>query len=206
MVKQERAARTREALIRSAAEVFGREGLSAASVTAISFLAGVSNGALHFHFATKAALADAVEGAALVRLRALTEGAPAAGTGRVQLLVDATHRLAAALRADVVLRAGFELNGEVSRVPRADLRASWQEWVARTVEEADTGGELSPGVAAGDVTAAVVAATVGLEVLGVRDALWLSRPTVVRFWRLLLPTLVPAALLVNIDPQGTGPR
>ena len=55
MVKQERALRTREALIESAAEVFDREGFSVASLTAISSRAGVSNGALHFHFASKAA-------------------------------------------------------------------------------------------------------------------------------------------------------
>lgn len=103
MVKQERAARTRETLIRSAAQIFDREGFSVASLTGISSLAGVSNGALHFHFASKAALADAVEAAALIRLLAVTDVGPPPGAGRVQLLVDVTHGLAAALRTDVVL-------------------------------------------------------------------------------------------------------
>ncbi|MEV7525534.1 ScbR family autoregulator-binding transcription factor [Streptomyces sp. NPDC091371] len=204
MVKQERAARTRDALIRSAAEVFDREGFPVASLAAISALAGVSNGALHFHFPNKAALADAVEEAALARLLAVAEAEPAPGASRVQLLVDVTHGLAENLRGDVVLRAGFELSGEVSRAPEVDLRERWRSWVEGTLEQAYDGGELRPEVAAGDAGGAVVAATVGFEVLGARDAEWLSAATVTRFWRLLLPTLVPAALLAELEPEGTG--
>jgi AcrR family transcriptional regulator len=200
MVKQERAMRTREALIRSAAEVFDREGFAVASLTAISSLAGVSNGALHHHFVSKAALTDAVEEAALARLAAVTGAVLPFGASRVQLLVDVTHRLAVAL-----LRAGFELSGELSRQPHADLRAWWCRWVERVLKQADAEGELRPDVTASDVVSAVVAATVGFEVLGVREAEWLSAATVSRFWRLLLPTVVPAVLLVDLRAEGAGP-
>lgn len=205
MVKQERAARTRETLIRSAAEVFDREGFSASSLSTISARAGVSNGALHFHFASKAVLADAVEEAALVRLLAVTDVAPAGGS-RVQLLVDVTHGLVAALGADVVLRAGFELGGEVSRPPRADLRGQWQAWVDGVLKQADAVGELRPETTARDAVTTVVAATVGFEALGSRDATWLSAATITRFWRLLLPTLVPPALLGGLEAGGTRSR
>ncbi|WSK92095.1 TetR family transcriptional regulator (plasmid) [Streptomyces sp. NBC_01278] len=203
MVKQERAARTRETLIRSAAETFDRDGFSAASLTAISSLAGVSNGALHFHFPSKAALANAVEEAALVRLLALAGDALPAGASRVQLLVDVTHRLAGALRTDPVLRAGFALSGELPRPRRGDLRERWRGWVEETLQRAEVEGELRPEAAAGDVVTAVVAATVGFEVLGVRDGVWLSAATVTRFWRLLLPTLVPADRLGGFEAAGT---
>lgn len=205
MVKQARAARTRDSLIRSAAEIFDREGFPAASLTAISSLAGVSNGALHHHFASKAALIDAVEEAALTRLLAVTDAVRPLGSGRLQLLVDVTHGLAVALCGDAVLRAGFELSGEASRPPRFDLREHWRRWVEETLEQADAKGELRPEVAVRDVVAAVVAVTVGFEVLGARDARWLSVSTVTRFWRLLLPTLVPAALLVELEAGGTRP-
>ncbi|MFJ3203712.1 ScbR family autoregulator-binding transcription factor [Streptomyces sp. NPDC086989] len=204
MVKQERAARTRETLIRSAAETFDRDGFSVASLTAISSLAGVSNGALHFHFPSKAALANAVEEAALVRLLALAGDVPSAGDGRrVQLLIDVTHRLAAALRADPVLRAGFALSGELPRPRRGDLRGRWRGWVEETLQQAEAEGELRPEAAAGDVVTAVVAATVGFEVLGARDGVWLSAATVTRFWRLLLPTLVPADRLGGFEAAGS---
>ncbi|MFE2288764.1 ScbR family autoregulator-binding transcription factor [Streptomyces sp. NPDC059443] len=202
MVKQERAARTREALIRSAAVVFDREGFSVASLTAISTLAGVSNGALHFHFASKAVLAEAVVGEALVRLLAVINTELPQGASRMQFLVDVTHVLARALRSDAVLRAGFGLSGEPSRSPQADLGRCWQGWVEETLGRADADGELRPEVDARDVATAVVAATVGFGALGARDAVWLSAHTVTRFWRLLLPTLVPAGVLGGLDAGG----
>ncbi|MFB8392631.1 ScbR family autoregulator-binding transcription factor [Streptomyces yangpuensis] len=204
MVKQERAARTREALIRSAAEVFDQEAFSTASISAISSLAGVSNGALHFHFANKAVLAEAVEEEALARLLAVTDRALPSGASRhVQLLVDVTQGLAAALCADVVLRAGFALSGELNRPRRAGLRDRWRLWVHETLRRAEEEGELRPTVSAGDVETAVVAAAVGFEVLGGRDPAWLSASTVTRFWRLLLPTLVPAVRLGGLRAEGT---
>ncbi|WP_442813919.1 TetR family transcriptional regulator [Streptomyces sp. NBC_00151] len=81
MAEQERAVRTRERLIGSAAETFCREGFAAASLCVISAQAGVSSGALHFHFAGKAALADAVESAALDRLRIIAGVASREGGG-----------------------------------------------------------------------------------------------------------------------------
>ncbi|OEJ36274.1 ScbR family autoregulator-binding transcription factor [Streptomyces agglomeratus] len=203
MVKQERAARTRETLIRSAAEVFNREGYSTASVTTISSVAGVSNGALHYHFANKAALADAVEEAALDTLLAVTRGTPPARAGRhVQRVVDATHGLAGALRTDPVLRAGFSLSGEPSRRGGGGLRERWGVWVEQTLEEAEAAGELNSATAAHDVVTAVVAATVGFEALGGRDAGWLAASTITRFWRVLLPTLIPADRLADLDAAG----
>ncbi|MFE3557107.1 ScbR family autoregulator-binding transcription factor [Streptomyces sp. NPDC059193] len=205
MVKQERALRTRDTLIRSAAEIFDREGFAVASLTAISTLAGVSNGALHHHFISKAALTDAVEEVALNRLLAVTEAVLPLGASRMQLLVDVTHRLATALGEDVVLRAGFELSGEMSRPPHVDLREWWRRWVEETLKQAESEGELRTDVTASDVASAVVAATVGFEVLGLREAEWLSASTVTRFWRLLLPTAVPATLLGDLECEGTCP-
>ncbi|MFF4173887.1 ScbR family autoregulator-binding transcription factor [Streptomyces sp. NPDC001744] len=195
--------RTRETLIRSAAEVFGREGFTRASLTAISSSAGVSSGALHFHFESKAALADAVEAEALARLLALTRTELPAGTSHVQLLVDVTHRLAHELRGDVVLRTGFALGGELSRPARTGPREHWWRWVGEELERAEARGELRAEVTAQDVLTVVVAAMAGLEVLGVRDAMWLSAATVSRIWRLLLPAVAPTALLADLEIDGT---
>ncbi len=210
MVKQERAARTRQALILSAAEVFDREGFTVASLTAISSQAGVSNGALHFHFASKAELAFAVETVALHRLAALTMGGGGAvahnGVTRIsslQMLVNATHALARSLAEDVVLRAGFELSGSGARDAEQNLRRHWRQWVEQVLERAHGAGELEATVAAQDVMAAVVAATVGFEVLGNEDPLWLSASTLTRFWQLLLPRLATATLLTALTPHPT---
>ncbi|MFJ9721282.1 ScbR family autoregulator-binding transcription factor [Streptomyces sp. NPDC101209] len=200
MVKQERAVRTRQALITAAAAAFDEEGFQVASLTKISARAGVSSGALHFHFASKAALAAAVEETAADILHTLTHtsGPSSRGPGHLQHLIDVTHLLARALRQEVVLRAGFALSGEVTRTPHTDLRARWREWVEQEVGRSLVGGELQ-GVAPGRVSAAVVAATVGFEVLGARDAAWLSAATVAGFWRLLLPTIASRAVLAGLN-------
>ncbi|WP_251049472.1 MULTISPECIES: ScbR family autoregulator-binding transcription factor [unclassified Streptomyces] len=203
MVKQERAVRTREALIRSAAEIFDRDGFTMASLTTISRQAGVSNGALHFHFASKAALADAVEDTALARLRIVAEGRQPGGGGFLQHVVDVTHGLARGLAGDVVLRAGFELSSRHSRPPRTDLRAHWQQCIEQALERAGERGELRPGVTPAAAAAAVVAATVGFEVLSGRNATWLSPQTVSEFWRLLLPGLASGEVLAALKAEGS---
>ncbi|MEU7396585.1 TetR family transcriptional regulator [Streptomyces albogriseolus] len=184
MAKQERALRTREALIKSAATVFDRDGFSVASLSAISSLAGVSNGALHFHFASKAALADSVEDAAADRLHRLI-GMREDGAGNaLQLLVDTSHDLARRLADDVV------------------LRAEWHQWVAAILERAEREGVLS-AVSPEAAAASVVAATTGFEVLGTHDPRWLSNRTITRFWQLLLPRLAVASALGDIEAAGS---
>ncbi|MFE5678082.1 ScbR family autoregulator-binding transcription factor [Streptomyces erythrochromogenes] len=205
MAQQERAVRTRETLIKCAAETFTSDGFAVASLTTISRRAGVSNGALHFHFATKAALADAVEVAALIRLRAVTGRVPAEGWSALQHVVDVTHGLARGLREDVVLRAGFELSGGVARPPSRDLRDGWQGWVEEEMARAAGQGELRPGVTVESAVTAVVAATVGFEVLGARRAVWTSRRTVTQFWQLILPSLASEDVLGKIEAEGSSP-
>ncbi|MFE0105073.1 ScbR family autoregulator-binding transcription factor [Streptomyces sp. NPDC059009] len=201
MAKQERAVRTRNALIESAAELFDRDGFEVASLATISARAGVSNGALHFHFSSKAALADAVAQAAAERLRQImaqdTEGA-------LQALIDATHDLIRGLSQDVVLRAGFDLSDNIEQPrPGEDLRRTWQSWVEDVLARADGEGALASGVSAEDVVTAVVAATVGFETLGSQDERWLSHATLTRFWALMLPRLVEASSLDVLVAAGT---
>ncbi|MEU6422823.1 ScbR family autoregulator-binding transcription factor [Streptomyces spiralis] len=204
MVKQERALRTREALINSAATVFHRDGFSVASLTAISSLAGVSNGALHFHFASKARLAEAVEDAAAHRLECIVTAHDGAAGNALQLLVDVSHDLARRLTEDVVLRAGFELSRDQVREGGRDLHGQWRRWVGAALERAAGQGVLGE-VTPGEVAASVVAATTGFEVLGAQDPAWLSHRTITRFWQLLLPRLAAPPALGGLVAAGSHP-
>jgi AcrR family transcriptional regulator len=202
MAKQERAVRTRNALIESAAELFDREGFETASLSMISARAGVSSGALHFHFASKADLADAVGQAAALRLGRITTQD---GGDTLQSLIDATYALVRALGHDAVLRAGFDLGDGSGRVRSgAGLRRAWQEWVEEVLAKADMEGALAHGVSAEDVAAVVVAATAGLESLGRHDPRWLTADSLSRFWRLLLPRVAGTSTLGTLRPSGSG--
>ncbi|MFE6103573.1 ScbR family autoregulator-binding transcription factor [Streptomyces laurentii] len=202
MATQERAVRTRNALIESAAELFGRDGFEPVSLALISARAGVSSGALHFHFPSKEALAEAVVRLAGQRLDEITSRS----TGRpLQMLIDAMHLLAQALRSDAVLRAGFDLSCNSARVEASrDLRRTWQEWVEGALDRAEREGTLAHGVTAQDVANAVVAAAAGIETLGSRDPRWYSHATVTGFWALLLPRLVEGPALGELMASGSA--
>ena len=60
MAQQERAVRTRRAVLEAAAGVFAERGYAAATIAEILNRAGVTKGALYFHFDSKAALARGV--------------------------------------------------------------------------------------------------------------------------------------------------
>lgn len=231
MTRQERAVRTRTALIEAAAELFHRDGFEATSLAMVTARARVSNGALYFHFATKADLADAVAASAAARLAWLVAGgAGAAGVaggdavgrglargseppemsgpaevGGLQSLIDVTHDFVRALGSDVVLRAGFDLSGVRERaVAGDDLRDAWREWVQGALVTAEARGALAPGVSALDAAVAVVAATVGFEVLGAYDGQWLTPDPLTWFWLLLLPSLAAAPDREVLAAAGSG--
>ncbi|WP_405567379.1 TetR/AcrR family transcriptional regulator [Streptomyces sp. NBC_01167] len=201
MAVQERAVRTRNALIVSAAELFDRDGFEVASLSMISARAGVSSGALHFHFSSKAALADAVGQEAAQRLEMITRQR---GDGGLQVLIDATHALVRALDRDAVLRAGFGLSDRAEHDQvGAGLRRVWQEWVEGVLVRAEGEGVLAGGPSVRDAVTAVVAVTAGLETLGRQDASWLSQTPLTRFWGLLLPRLAAASCLETLVASGT---
>ncbi|TGA99661.1 ScbR family autoregulator-binding transcription factor [Streptomyces sp. MZ04] len=203
MVKQERAARTRRALIHAAAEVFAEMGFVPASLGAISARAGVSNGALHFHFANKSMLAEAVEVKAAETVRRLTETTRARHGDSLQGVVDGMHALIGALADDVVVRAGFQLAGDITRRAESPLRQEWQRWVDDSLHRAQHAGALATGVSWRDAARVVVAVTVGLEVLGGEDSSWLSRQSVTRVWELLLPLLSDRQDMGGLVPSGS---
>ncbi|MFJ2963654.1 ScbR family autoregulator-binding transcription factor [Streptomyces collinus] len=205
MTKQDRAVRTRLALIRSAAAQFEAHGYVRAGLARISAGAGVSSGALHFHFADKAAVAEAVEDAAA---RALREAAVRGHVGdgcALQRLVDVTHHVARLLCADVVVRAGLRLNVEGAAGRVRDLRREWRECVQGLLAEAERRGELAAGVTPQRTSAVVLAATTGIEVLAREDHEWLARPSLTDLWQLLLPCLAAPRLAGVVDPAGSGP-
>lgn len=202
MAKQDRAVRTRQELIRSAAEAFDRGGFGLSSLTEICTAAGVSSGALHFHFSNKRALGEAVEAAAIQTLHRIIARRPLGHATALQSLVDTTHVLAQRLADDVVLRAGFGLGHDATWPEGRQLWLVWRNWVRTRLTVAMGQGNLASDVRLDDVVSAVTVAVVGSEVLGRADAQWCSRRAVTQFWTLMLPRLSSERLL---PADVTGP-
>jgi AcrR family transcriptional regulator len=203
MAKQDRAVRTRRELIHSAAEIFDRAGFADASITQICARAGVSHGALHFHFGNKQALGEAVESAAARTLLYLTGNVPLRHPMPLQLLVDTSHTLVQWLSCDPVLRAGFGLGRDATWHGHVDLWQQWQEWVQLMLTVARNHGDLASDVVLDEAASAITAVVAGLEVLGRNDVRRHSYRAITPFWRLVLPQLSAEAVRDRIDAAGS---
>ncbi|MGW1835041.1 ScbR family autoregulator-binding transcription factor [Streptomyces sp. BBFR2] len=203
MSRQPRSAQTRRALIRSAAQTFDEHGYPRAKLSAISAGAGVSTGALHFHFDTKAAVAAAVEDEAARTLHESARTVRHLTPDPLQALIDTTHVLARQLATDVVARAGYRLNCQAAYRSGPDLRTHWHVCVCELLDRAEEQELLVPGLAAEDSAAALVGATTGFEVLAREDAGWLTPAAVTGLWRTLLPMLAGPGAPQTPEPSGT---
>lgn len=202
-MKQERAVRTRQALIRSAAEAFEGHGYVQASLADISSGAGVTAGALHFHFETKAALASVVEARAAATLRHAARAAQLPGMNALQRLTSVSQALAERFRNDIVVSAGFHLSCETPERSGLDLRGEWFDCIQRLLAKADNEDLLLDGLSKLDIATCIAAATAGFEALGRTEPSWLSSTSLARFWRVVLPCLASAEVVATVDPAYT---
>jgi len=108
--QQERARRTRAAIIRSAAVEFGKSGYAAASLNRILEGSRATKGAMYFHFDSKEDLARAVLDAAVERYRASTERwLTQTDLGPLDILHGMLDEVALRLDNDIIIQAEFRL-------------------------------------------------------------------------------------------------
>ncbi len=125
-MRQGRAEQTRRTLIQAAAGEFDRHGYSGAALSRISKAAGVTLGALTFHFPTKNDLADAVgmSGASETRI-ALRRGTGTATAPPLAQVVELTRTLARLLACDVCVRAAARLSRDCADATLVPWQRSW---------------------------------------------------------------------------------
>ncbi len=181
---QERAVKTREAILRAASEVFDEFGFSGASVSKIMKRAGVTQGGMYFHFASKEALAHAV----MIEQGNGLELPP--GEDGLQRLVDITLYLAGELQTNPALRAGVRLAIEQGEFGVQD-DAPYQYWVqefAGQLRAARDKGELQPEVDVDDLAWMLVSSYSGTQLLSqISTGRADLHQRVITLWRYLLP-------------------
>ncbi|MGW4809603.1 TetR family transcriptional regulator [Kitasatospora sp. NPDC004272] len=135
---QERAARTRQALVRAAAGEFDRGGYAGSSLAKISKAAGISMGALTFHFQTKEQLAATVRAQGYAMTRTVVQQVGRGQEVPVHSVVSLTLALAELLEQEPVVRAAARLTRERSGTG-PDWTLAWvpdlREWLDRTVRD-----------------------------------------------------------------------
>jgi AcrR family transcriptional regulator len=199
VVRQERALRTRRAILDAAASVFDERGYEAATIGEVLARAGVTKGALYFHFPSKRALAEGVLGEQFAGF------VLAPRVSKLQELVDMGLALAYRMRRNPVVSASarLSLGQEMGAVFGTWTIRTWLDATERVLREAQEQGELLPQVDVAESAWVFSAAWTGVQVyshtLAGREDL---EERVCALFEHLLPSVAVPAVLgrLVIDP------
>ncbi|MFC4507657.1 MULTISPECIES: ScbR family autoregulator-binding transcription factor [Streptomyces] len=193
--RQDRAIRTREEIIRAAAEVFDERGYNGASMREIMKRARVTLGAVYFHFPNKEAIAREV-------MNSQPDSVLPHLTSRgLQQAVDITLVWSRQLQNDVALRAGVRLAVEQSGLDFRDTSSyeGWEKIFEECLLVAHERGELrdhvSPSTMAGFLVGACTGVQLYSELLYRRSDL---TQRTVTMWELLVPGVAVAEVAGQI--------
>ncbi|MHA7304268.1 ScbR family autoregulator-binding transcription factor [Arthrobacter sp. TMN-49] len=204
---QMRAQSTRKALIRAGGVVFNREGYARATTSDIIHEAGVTKGAMQFHFRTKADLAHAVVAEYTRTFGFAAEAARADSPSSAGAVVELSAVIARQLVEDPIAGAAHRLRMEESpfapRVtgPYLEVMDVLQRLFRAAVKE----GDIRSGVNVQDLARYVVASFIGVQM--VSDTLTSRTDLIQRvaeMWFFLLPSIAePDRLrsLINMTRQ-----
>lgn len=146
--QQERARRTRAAILGSAAIEFGKSGYAAASLNRILDGSNATKGAMYFHFDSKEDLARAVIEAAQERYRVATERwLGRSDLGPLDILHGLVDEIALRFQTDVIIQAEFRLiiEPDFYRDVQSGGGKVWSEAAYHLAVRAKQAGELSEG-------------------------------------------------------------
>ncbi|MFE4827785.1 ScbR family autoregulator-binding transcription factor [Streptomyces sp. NPDC056672] len=196
MAQQQRAIKTRAAILEAAASVFDQYGYDAATISEILARSEVTKGALYFHFPSKE---DLARGVLSDQTRNLVTGPT---DSKVQELIDVTMVVAHRSLHDMILRAGTRLAVEQGSVDFSDVSPFpvWSYLSEDLLVQAKERGELLPYVKPRETAELVVGAWTGIHVYSrvVADRRDVERRVSV-MWEHLLPSMVMPRLLLGLD-------
>ncbi|NDZ81615.1 helix-turn-helix transcriptional regulator [Streptomyces sp. SID10853] len=197
MAKQDRAIQTQRTILAAAASVFEERGFQAATITDILSTAGVTKGALYFHFQSKEDLAYGVMAA-----QGRHMGIVPPRACKTQEVVDTVLLQTYRLREDPMVRAGVRLAMD-QYATELDRGVSFQDWgkgIATLLTQAKEQGELLPHITPSDTAELLVGAYAGVQSMSqaVSNYADLDHRTSVLL-RHIMPNVVLSSVLTTID-------
>lgn len=194
MVQQQRARVTREKIVLGAADVIRRVGYSDATLGDISDAAGVTKGALYFHFESKEDIARALVDEQHRVTRAAAEAILRNDAPAIELMMQLCMDLAQRLVDDPIIRAGIRLTTDSSTFdsPLQDPYTDWMdtfESLATTAAlRGETTGLIDPAVLARFIIPAFTGVQLVSETFTGRTDL---PKRVHEMWEILIRAIVP---------------
>ncbi|MFF4603357.1 ScbR family autoregulator-binding transcription factor [Streptomyces sp. NPDC001339] len=202
MAQQDRAIRTRRLILEAAASVFDDRGYDRATIAEVLERAGVTKGALYFHFASKEQLALAVLGEHVLDIAVEPQQV------KLQEFIDVGQVLAYRLRNDPIQRGAARLAVEQgsNHLDRKQSMLSWAAFIEGLLIEARGRGEILESIDVRDTAELFVGAFAGVQMMShtLSNREDLGRRLAV-FYEHTLPSIAVPAILakLKLDP-GRG--
>ncbi|WP_424217459.1 ScbR family autoregulator-binding transcription factor (plasmid) [Streptomyces sp. BI20] len=201
--RQERAELTRQAILDGAARAFDRDGFIGTSLSSVAANAGVTKGALYFHFASKEELAHAL----MVEQFKIAAGVDALPDPGLQTAIDLTHQMAHALRTNLRVRAGIRLILEFGSFTDPDP-TPYDTWILtcrNCLAPAQAHGDLHPHLDVDALATHLVGSFTGIQITShVRTGRADLHTRLTDHWTLLLPAITPPERLPGLNPAGSA--
>ncbi|MEV6978776.1 ScbR family autoregulator-binding transcription factor [Kitasatospora sp. NPDC093806] len=196
MARQERALRTRRLILEAAASVFDECGYEGATIGEVVARAGVTRGAVYFHFASKRDLAHGV-----IEEQYASEAVPER-VCKLQEFVDTGMVVTHLLPIDPMLSAGVRLSVDQGADGHlgVDAAPGWIARLERVLVAAGERGELLPHVVPADTAGLMTASWVGVQLQSQR---FTGRADladrVATLYRHLMPSIAVPGVLASLD-------
>lgn len=201
-VRQERAEITRQAILDGAATAFDHAGFGGTSLSDVVRHAGVTKGALYFHFPSKEALARTLTDEQFQ----VSADVPAIEAPGLQTVIDLTHQMAHGLRTNVRVRAAIRLVIEFGSFTHPDPAPynTWIDTVHGCLAPAQERGDVLPSLDVHALSTFLVGSFTGIQVTShVRTGREDLHTRIADLWNFLLPGIVPAPRIPLFDPTGS---
>jgi TetR/AcrR family transcriptional regulator, repressor for uid operon len=197
---QERAVLTRQAVILGAAKSFEKFGYSA-SLSTILQHAGVTKGAMYFHFSSKEELAHAVIDAQHGMAMEGTQLVAAQTDTAIETLVLVSQEMARQLVTEPIARGGMRLTMEIGSIqgPVEKPYLDWIDAIKQLAEQAASDGDIVRNTDIEALARCIVGSFTGVQILSEmltgRTDLY---ERLSQFWALVLPTVVHKSKLAHV--------
>ncbi|MFD9336918.1 ScbR family autoregulator-binding transcription factor [Streptomyces sp. NPDC060028] len=202
MAEQARAIQTRRNILMAAAKIFESRGYQAATISEILTAAGVTKGALYFHFQSKDELAQGVLSEQVDHRLMVPDR-----SSKVQELVDMVMLHAYRLQTDPLVRAGVRLSLEQQPgLDRSGPFLQWADVVTALLTKAQAQGELLPHVDPAESSDVLVGAFGGVQAMSQAVSDYQNLPDkVAALLRHVLPSVTLPSVLPSLDlSEGRG--
>lgn len=205
MAQQERAIRTRRAILEAAGAVFDENGYTSTTIAMVLERADVTKGALYFHFPSKESLAQAV----------LNEQVPFGAVPpqpcKLQEVIDMTFVVGERLLGNALLRGSVRLavdQATPSGVDHGEPFRQWADHLTLLLQQARAQGELLPTVDPRRTVELLIGAFTGIQLMSraLTQRADLGDRLSVMFAHVLPSVAVPGVLLALDSRADRGAR